>query len=89
MYLHVDPHKKNIERFLNEVQEHQFRAFLGPNLCPFGPNKKFHSILIQSAYYALTFGEEIRKNIERFSNKVQQADLVGPPRLGNPFIGLF
>ena len=56
--------EKNIEQFSNKVQKPRFGPFwirIGPNLGPFGPNEKFHSTLIQSAYYALTFSEEIRK----------------------------
>ena len=40
---------KNIERFSNKVQKHQFWTFLGligPNLGPFGPNEIFHSTFV-------------------------------------------
>ena len=46
-----------------------FGAFwdpIGPDLCKFGPSEKCHSTLIPSAYYALTFCEEIGKNIMVF-----------------------
>ena len=41
----------------------------GPDLGKFGPTEKFRSTLIESAYYTLTFNEEIRKNIKRFLNE--------------------
>ena len=67
--------EKNIERFSNKVSKTSILGLLGskfgPNQGPFGPNEEFHSTLIQSAYHALTFNEEIRNNIERFSNKVE------------------
>ena len=47
-----------------------FWVLIRPNLGPFAPNEKFHSTVIQSAYYALTLVKKSEKNIERFSIKV-------------------
>ena len=59
--------EKNIKRFSNECQKCIFWAKSGPNLTDlgkFGPNEKVHSTLVESAYYALTFSEEIRKKYQ-------------------------
>ena len=43
----------------------------------FGPNQIFHSTLIQSAYYALTFSEEIRKKYQTLFEEYQKVKILG------------
>ena len=51
---------KKVDFGLNRAEFDPFGLDLGK----FGPNDKFRSRLIQSAYYALTFSEEIRKKYQ-------------------------
>ena len=49
----------------------------------FGPNEIFHSTLIQSAYYALTFSEEIRKKYQTLFEEYQKVKILG--QIGHEF----
>jgi len=70
--------EKNIEQFSSKVEKRRFSARLGLIWARFRPNDKFSSRNLNSAYYALIFGEKNQKKISNgFRDKSKNVD-IGP-----------